>query len=130
MAQPARPPLRYTLPRALRVARQRDFDRAYQARCSIADDLLVVYAAANGLAHPRIGLAVSRKLGNAVRRNRFKRLLREAFRHEQHNLPAGFDYILIPRSGRPASVEDYRRSIPPLADRAAARFNKQHRPSG
>ena len=41
---------------------------------------MLVYAAANGLAHSRLGLSVSSRLGNAVVRNRWKRVIREAFR--------------------------------------------------
>ena len=61
-----------------RIRKQADFDRVYQARIYAADDVLVINGGANGLEHARLGLSVSRKVGNAVTRNRWKRLIREA----------------------------------------------------
>ena len=46
---------------------------------------------------PRLGVSVSKDHGGAVRRNKLKRLLREAFRLEQHQLPPTLDIVLIPR---------------------------------
>jgi ribonuclease P protein component len=117
---------RHTFPAAMRVKLQRDFDRIYRARASVSDHRLVVYAAPNELGHSRLGLAVSRKLGNAVVRNRYKRLLREAFRLDQNELPRGYDFILIPRSGSgPAELQQYRISFGALAAKAVARWDRK-----
>lgn len=110
-----------TFPRALRLRRPAEFDRVFQRRKSVADARLVVYAAANALPHPRVGLVVGRRVGNAVRRNRWKRLLREAFRLERPQLPAGYDYILIPRGSQPPELVALRASLVRLARRAAAK---------
>lgn len=48
------------------------------------------------LSCPRLGLRVSRKIGNAVTRNRVKRRIRELFRHHQNNFPLGCDLIVVP----------------------------------
>ncbi len=46
---------------------------------------------------PRLGVSVSKDHGGAVRRNKLKRLLREAFRLERQRFPQGLDLVLIPR---------------------------------
>jgi putative membrane protein insertion efficiency factor/ribonuclease P protein component len=89
---------RQSFPKTLRVRQQADFDRAYQARLFAADDVLVVNACPTDLPHPRLGLSVSKKVGNAVARNRWKRLIREAFRLLQAELPGGVDLIVRPQS--------------------------------
>ncbi|HEY1785147.1 MAG TPA: ribonuclease P protein component [Pirellulales bacterium] len=103
-----------------RVKRTADFDRAYQLRASVADGCLIVYAAANGLPHPRLGLSVSRKVGGAVIRNRWKRLLREAFRLSRTALPAGVDLIVIPRAAKAIpTLDQLQASLVRLSARAA-----------
>ena len=103
-----------------RLCRQRDFDRVFGQRCSVADGLLVVYLAANGLEWSRLGIKAGRSLGGAVVRNRIKRRIREAFRTRQHDLPIGLDVICIPRPGATAqaSTDKFARSLEALIARA------------
>jgi ribonuclease P protein component len=84
----------------LRLLKKADFDAVFAARASSSDGMLLVYGARNTLGHPRLGLAVSRKVGNAVARNRWKRLIREAFRLAQHELPP-LDLVVLPRTATP-----------------------------
>ena len=67
---------------------------------------MVIYAAPNHMEWTRIGLTVSRKVGDAVRRNRWKRLLREAFRHNKQRFEPGFDLVVIIKPGQRATTRD------------------------
>ena len=89
-----------TFPQTRRMKTPAEFERCYERKRSASDGVLIVYACENDLDHPRLGCSVSRKVGDAVVRNRYKRLFREAFRLTQHELPAGVDLVLIPRPGR------------------------------
>jgi ribonuclease P protein component len=101
-----------------------DFRRVYARRCSASDALIIVYACDNGLPHPRLGLSVSRKVGPAVVRNRWKRLLREAFRLQMPQLPAGIDLVIVPRPAVEPELKPLMSSLSALARRLAGRLAK------
>jgi ribonuclease P protein component len=103
-------------PKSMRLLRASEFERVFAARVSAGDDLLVVYGTANELGYPRLGLTVSRKVGRAVARNRWKRAVREAFRLSQHELPS-LDLVCIPRNQAEPQFERLLKSLPALAFR-------------
>lgn len=95
-----------TLPARLRLKTQRHFRAVYQRgrRKTGAWLTVVVLRRPTALAPgPRLGVSVSKDHGGAVRRNKLKRLLREAFRLERNRLPDDVDVVLIPRA-RPDRV--------------------------
>ena len=79
----------------------------------------------------RLGVTVSRKVGNAVIRNKVKRRLRESFRQQKARLPAGFDLVLIARSGAHLLPQQaLAQEVMEAADRAARKARRQRQPPG
>ena len=80
------------------VRLQREFDRVFREGRAFEFREMSVRALPNGLPHPRLGLCVGKRHGGAVRRNRIKRLLREAYRLNRRALAVPCDLVVIPRT--------------------------------
>lgn len=102
-----------------------DFRLVYERRRSVSDEWLIVYARVNGLPYSRVGLSVSKKVGGAVQRNRFRRLYREAYRLTRPELAVGLDLIMIPKKTDPPSLEDLKQSLPRLVAQVAKRLARE-----
>ena len=113
------------LPR-FRIRKTSDYERVFRRRRSASDNVIIVYGCENDLSHPRIGASVSRKIGSAVRRNRWKRLVREAFRLTRAELPAGVDFIVIPRRDVQPTLPALMESLPRLAANVVDRLQRDH----
>jgi ribonuclease P protein component len=88
---------------------------------------LAVSAVPNGLEHSRLGLAIGRRVGPAVERNRLKRLIREAFRLEQRVLPRGFDFVVTVRSAAEATLPACREALVDAALELQAEWDRRRR---
>jgi ribonuclease P protein component len=117
--------MRYPFRKQQRVVRSEDFTRTLRTGACAADGTLVLFAIPldNSSTNPphRIGITIPKKVGNAVVRNRWKRLIREAYRTQQGELPGGYDYVARPKKGAKPDWSAIRRSIPRLANKAVAR---------
>lgn len=83
----------------MRLRRPEEFRRVRSEGRSWAHPLFIVWRAPNMLDYSRVGIAASRRVGNAVGRNRARRLLREAVRQLYTRISAGWDIVLVARSG-------------------------------
>src|SRR5436309_2447585 len=113
-----------------RLRKQADFDRVYKARLFAADDTLIVNGCANELSHSRLGLSVGVVVGNAVTRNRWKRIIREAFRLSREQIPAGLDLVVRPQKQAKPDFQAVSRSLPLLAGKIARRLDARSREPG
>ena len=116
--------MRFRLLPQSRLQKKADFDRVYSRGQRAGDRHLLVFAAPNDGGRTRFGVSVSKKHGGAVKRNRLKRLLREAFRLLQHDLPSGLDLILIPRQQSDSGLDDLRESLLQLTQKLNRRLIK------
>jgi ribonuclease P protein component len=111
-------------PAQYRLRRGSEFRQVFASRQSVSDEVLIVFGRRNELPYSRLGLSVSRKLGGAVVRNRWKRRLRDVFRRTRVRLPQGLDFVVIPRRGPLADHATVARSLPALARRVARRADR------
>ena len=87
---------RFTLPENRRINRQRTYSEIFRKGKRLRFPEFTLVFKDNGLPYSRIGISVGKKFGNAVKRNRAKRLCRELFRLYRHAIPEGVDIIFLP----------------------------------
>lgn len=76
-----------------------DFSKVYKCGRSYANRYLVMYILKNELDFNRLGMSVSKKVGNSVIRHRVTRLIRESFRLNEKALKKGYDIVVVARAG-------------------------------
>lgn len=76
----------------------KEYRRVYYRGRAFSTPIAVVYLLKNHRAVNRLGLTASKKTGCAVRRNRARRIMKEAYRLLEQQLPRGYDYVLVARA--------------------------------
>ena len=79
------------------LKKNRDFQMVYQQGTSYANRYLVMYVKENHLEKNRIGISVSKKVGNSVVRHRLTRLIRESYRLNEQKFRSGLDIVVVVR---------------------------------
>lgn len=111
-----------SFPRSARLVRAVDFRRVFARPIRFGDRYLTVLARANDRGEARLGLAVSRRrIASAVRRNLFKRIVRERFRHWRDRL-GGHDVVVMPK---PAAADAPRARLRASIDRQWALLERR-----
>ncbi len=129
-------------PKSLRLTGQREFQRVFTHGQFVADGTLVVHAyrdpaLGEGVAQDlpqvrpevssRLGISISKKVGSAPVRNRWKRLIREAFRTQRSQLPQGLSIVVRPKKGAKADYHAIEESLSTLMRRLERRLSSRKR---
>ncbi len=121
-------PLDQSFGRKRRLKKKSDFESVYKYRCSARNAFILVFCCTNDLEWSRLGLSVGKKVGAAPLRNRWKRLIRDAFRRNRASLlPNGYDFIVIPQ--KPYNIpsqEEMTKAVIHLFTQAARKFTTRY----
>jgi ribonuclease P protein component len=101
----------FCFPRSHRLSGKLLFAAVYDAKMKSSRGPLVMYSLPNELGHLRMGISISRKVGIAPKRNRIKRLLREAFRLNHFSVASGYDLVIVVRPHEPMPLGEYQQAL-------------------
>ena len=82
----------------VKIKENRDFRRAYNRGKSFVSPYIVVYVNKNRTGEKRLGITAGKKIGNAVKRNRAKRVIYAAFRACEELISPGYDFVIVART--------------------------------
>lgn len=88
----------FSFSKKYRLRRQKEFEAVYKKGTKKVGRFVIIYHLENELGYPRVGISVSKKVGKSAVRNRWKRLIREAFRLNRHLLPS-WDIVIVVKRG-------------------------------
>lgn len=120
----------YTFPRTMRLGGRGTFSAIFDCGIRQAKGPLLVVMVPNALGHPRLGIGVPKKVGNAPKRNRIKRMIRESFRLMQHDFPRGFDVVVVIRPHETATLAEYQRLLSGLVVKGIGAWAKKEQQGG
>ena len=101
-----------------RLRKNAQFSEVYSEHRSFADKYFVMYVRKNGELFNRVGVSVSKKIGNSVVRHRVKRLVKEAFRNSEKMFNSGLDIVFVARKN--AAEMTYEETVKSLMGLAAS----------
>ena len=104
-------PKRYRLPRSMRLRGRRAIDAVFAAKMRKNVGPLSVLGRPNEEGVLRFAISIGRRAGTAPKRNRIKRLIREAMRLMQHDFPRGYDLVIVIRPHETATLAEYQRML-------------------
>ncbi len=116
-------------PSARRICRRSDFILCYDANCRYFTQYFVLFVRKQQNLGWRVGFTVTKKMGNAVRRNHMKRLLREFFRLYGHVLPQGIDIVVVPKKNlidKHINFSFIQSELAPMLQRLARKYGREH----
>ena len=102
---------KFTFRKRHRLSGSRRYQYVFEGGCRKNAGPISVFGVRNDLGFMRLGLSVSRRVGNAVKRNRIKRLIREAFRLQQHDWPGGYDLVVVVRPHGLLTLAEYQKLL-------------------
>lgn len=108
--------------KSFRLSSAEEFERVYARRLRQDLGWIIVHGAANELPRTRLGLSIGVRVGNATRRAKVKRMIREAFRLTRKDMPRGLDLVVSARAHDARPLADYKRAIAEEARRLASKL--------
>ncbi|MEM6260135.1 MAG: ribonuclease P protein component [Planctomycetota bacterium] len=126
-AAESQPAERFKYTRAHRLGGDKQFQAVFNNKLRKSSGPLAVLALPNGLEHHRLGMTVSRRVGNAVKRHKIKRLLREAFRLNQARWPGCYDLVVIVYPHDFLTLEEYAEHLSRAVEQLHAVAEKRRR---
>jgi len=102
-----------------RLLKKTEFDAVFRNKISASDQNIIVYFKSNTLKYNRLGIVIGKKVAIAAKRNRFKRIVREAFRKNEISKSFSFDIVVLPRKPLNESLKstDISESLTALLER-------------
>lgn len=101
----------YSFPKELRIRKKKEFEAVYERGAKKIGKFVIVHLLENNLGYPRLGITVSKKLGKAYVRNRWKRLIREIFRLNKQKLPPMDIVITVKKGYKPPKYKELEEDI-------------------